>query len=263
MSTFSHADRMHRLIKEVLDSGAAQSLEEAEALFGRYRVVLEIGANEIGSASHQASLLTAIILGRRVFLGGVFVQLGANAPLAVSVPFASTILEAVKMLGGRISNETSREDVPRIVIGGEPRLRQVPFEIRTAALGWRGGIVPVESHEGSGVSAMPLAAMLAAAFAINEAFMYLRAENAAAGHRAVGLSLWSPHSECDWLSSPRDEPGLSLLPSRLWLLGLGHLGQAFLWALGLLPYGNPGDLKLVLQDVDLITPSTESTSILK
>ena len=26
---------------------------------------------------------------------------------------------------------------------------------------------------------------------------------------------------------------------RLWLIGLGHLGQAYLWALGLLPYLEP------------------------
>ena len=52
------------------------------------------------------------------------------------------------------------------------------------------------------------------------------------------------------------------MPSRLWLIGLGHLGQAYLWGLGLLNYGNPAGLLVVLQDVDLITPSTESTSVL-
>jgi hypothetical protein len=35
-----------------------------------------------------------------------------------------------------------------------------------------------------------------------------------------------------------------------------------LWGLGLLPYRDPGNLSLVLQDVDIITPSSESTSIL-
>src|SRR3546814_6067782 len=48
----------------------------------------------------------------------------------------------------------------------------------------------------------------------------------------------------------------------LWLIGLGHLGQAYLWALGLLPFAVPADVMLVLQDVDSITVSTESTSIL-
>jgi hypothetical protein len=40
------------------------------------------------------------------------------------------------------------------------------------------------------------------------------------------------------------------------------LGQAFLWALSLLPYADAKALELVLQDIDVITPSTESTSIL-
>ena len=66
----------------------------------------------------------------------------------------------------------------------------------------------------------------------------------------------------DWLGPAADEPELRLLPSRLWLIGLGHLGQAYLWALGLLPYAEPAQLRLLLQDVDIITPSTESTSIL-
>jgi hypothetical protein len=59
-----------------------------------------------------------------------------------------------------------------------------------------------------------------------------------------------------------DEPELQFLPSRLWLIGLGHLGQAFLWGLGLFRYTDPSAVSLVLQDVDVITPSTESTSIL-
>ena len=57
-------------------------------------------------------------------------------------------------------------------------------------------------------------------------------------------------------------PELRYLPSNLWLIGLGHLGQAYLWGLGLLPYASDAKVGLVLQDVDVITPSTESTSIL-
>ena len=68
--------------------------------------------------------------------------------------------------------------------------------------------------------------------------------------------------QVNWLGDSGDEPALSLLPERLWLLGLGHLGQAYLWALGLLPYVDPSSLSLVLQDVDVVTPSTESASIL-
>ena len=64
------------------------------------------------------------------------------------------------------------------------------------------------------------------------------------------------------MSCDASAPELSYLPSRLWLIGLGHLGQAYLWGLGLLPYAADAKVELLLQDVDVITPSTESTSIL-
>jgi hypothetical protein len=109
---------------------------------------------------------------------------------------------------------------------------------------------------------MPLSGMLAAALAVNEAFLHVNSGPPAAGRRVLGLSLWHPGAEVDWLQPDATEPMLTYLPSRLWLIGLGHLGQAYLWALGLLPYRNPAELALVLQDVDVITKSTESTSIL-
>jgi hypothetical protein len=109
---------------------------------------------------------------------------------------------------------------------------------------------------------MPLAAMLAAALSVSEAFFHVQQETPAAGRRKIGLSLWRPEPAVDWLHDEDGAPRLELLPSRLWLIGLGHLGQAYLWALGLLPYSKPSGLEIVLQDVDLVTPSTESTSIL-
>jgi len=66
----------------------------------------------------------------------------------------------------------------------------------------------------------------------------------------------------DWRLDDDTEPVLAYLPARLWLIGLGHLGQAYLWALGLLPYPQPSGLELLLQDVDAITASSESTSVL-
>ena len=109
---------------------------------------------------------------------------------------------------------------------------------------------------------MPLSGMLAAGLAVNEAFLFVNGGMPAAGRRALGLSLWRPGPEADWLQPDESEPPLTYLPSRLWLIGLGHLGQAYLWGLGLLPYQDPADVALVLQDIDVIAESTESTSIL-
>jgi hypothetical protein len=108
---------------------------------------------------------------------------------------------------------------------------------------------------------VPLAPMLAAALAVSEAFFHVQGETTVAGWRSVGFSLWQP-SRADWLYADLNAPPLRYLPSSLWLIGLGNLGQAYLWALGLLPYPHPTGLSLVLQDVDIITPSTVSTSIL-
>ena len=261
MTAFTAADKLHRLVKQALDSGAAASIAEAEALFAGYRLALRIGEEAARDRHHQAALLTAVALARRVFLGGVSVAPLPDAPLAVPLPFGTTLAEAIVGLGASIGEPAA--GTPVIEIGGAPSARCAPFHVRAVFAGWRGGIVPAPA-EAAPVPApvMALAPMLAAALAVNEAFLYVSGHVGVAGRRAVGLSLWDPAPACDWLGATVTEPVLSLLPARLWLIGLGHLGQAYLWALGLLPFARPQDLSLVLQDVDIITPSTESTSIL-
>lgn len=260
MTAFTAADKLHRLVKHALDSGAAASIAEAEALFAGYRLALRIGPEAARDPHHQAALLTAVALARRVFLGGVSVAL-PDTQLLAPLPFGATLAHAVVALGASIAEPT--EGLPLIEVGGTPHARRAPFHIRALFAGWRGGIVPAPA-DGAPVPApvMALAPMLAAALAVNEAFLFVAGHSAVAGRRAVGLSLWNPAPTCDWLADAGEEPALSLLPSRLWLIGLGHLGQAYLWALGLLPFAQPSDLSLVLQDIDIITPSTESTSIL-
>lgn len=239
----------------------AASVAEAEALFAGYRIALRIEDKDAGDANHQAALLTAVVLSRRVFLGGVTVAAIPDVPLQTPLPFGATLGEAVIALGAGIGHERAGD--PIIAIGGPPRQRQGDFDIRALFAGWRAGIEPAHLDASFAPGpVMPLAPMLAAALAVNEAFLFASGDMATAGRRSVGLSPWSPSPETDWLDAAHDEPVVALLPSRLWLIGLGHLGQAYLWALGLLPYADPGKLSLVLQDIDIITPSTESTSIL-
>ena len=45
-------------------------------------------------------------------------------------------------------------------------------------------------------------------------------------------------------------------------MGLGHLGQAYAWGLGLLPYGDCSEVDLVLQDCDSIVNANRSTGML-
>lgn len=254
-------DSLHRLVKHAIDSGVATSVAEAEALFRGYRLTVEIDGAAADDPVQQATLLTTVALARRVFLGGVTITGALEEPLKLAMPLGRTLADAVRALGGSV--DEAKSDAATIVIGGGARERRDGFCVRTFAAGWRGGILPIHSElEVEGGSAMPLSGMLAAALAVNEAFLFVGGGMPAAGRRAVGLSLWRPGPEVDWLMPDETEPPLTFLPSRLWLIGLGHLGQAYLWGLGLLPYQNPSEVALVLQDIDVVTDSTESTSIL-
>lgn len=261
MTTQISADSLHRLVKHAIDSGVAASIEEAKALFQGYKLAVEVDPAAAGDPVQQATLLTTVALGRRVFLGGVTVTGPLDTPLALAMPFGRTLAEAVVTLGGTCGAAT--EETPTIVIGGGARERRDGFCIRTATAGWRGGILPIHSDlQPTGGSAIPLSGMLAAGLAVNEAFLSVSGNSSAAGRWPLGLSLWYPGRQVDWLETDGSEPALTYLPSRLWLIGLGHLGQAYLWGLGLLPYRNPAEVALVLQDIDIVTESTESTSIL-
>jgi molybdopterin/thiamine biosynthesis adenylyltransferase len=50
------------------------------------------------------------------------------------------------------------------------------------------------------------------------------------------------------------------LPKTLWLLG--HIGQAYAWTLGLLPYAHPETVTIGLLDFDTITEANSATQLL-
>jgi hypothetical protein len=258
MNTFDEQD-LHRLVKHALDSGVAQTLDEALALFAGYSIDVTIDDAAVHASEHQAALLTTIALARRVFLGGVRVFGDLDAPLMVPMPLGERLGDAVTNLGG-LAGPAPGNGRPQISISDTPVPRAADFHVRTAYATWRGGVVPCDADALRGDHVMPIAPMLAAGFAVAEAYAHVAGESAAAGRRPLGLSLWQPGSELEWLEDD-GAPPLQTLPSRLWLIGLGHLGQAYLWALGLLPFPS-ASLELVLQDTDEITRSTESTSIL-
>src|SRR5690606_9396068 len=94
------ADELHRLAKRAMDNGTARTREEAEALLCGYRVAVAIGPHEAADPHHQDALLTAVALGRRVFLGGVSVQGTIDTPLRARLPLGATLRDAIAALGG-------------------------------------------------------------------------------------------------------------------------------------------------------------------
>lgn len=253
---------LHRLGKLFLDTGEAQTLDEAERILKEYRLSILVGPRLAESPTMQASLLTAVNTGRRCFLGGVEVFGCPDAPLKIPWPKRCTMKEAVMELQGRPVDAVSPE-IPRLLIGNSQSIGETPeFCMRTTFDGWCGGVLPVDGTQDlAQKQEFTPSGVLAGALGVSEAFQFVRGGNAYAGRRAVGFCLWKPELSEAWLNCEVG-PTISVLPSRAWLIGLGHLGQAFLWTLGFLPYVHPEQVRLVLQDTDELEKANDSTSLL-
>ena len=255
-------DQLHRHLKLALDTGEVSSIEEAQLLFDSYRLGIFVGADVARSPTLQAAVLTAVNTGRRSFLGGVSVEGMLDVPLLVRWGNCRTLKDAVVDLQG--VHSPLAPGVPRIVIGEASMVSaDTDFAVRATFEGWCGGVVPL----GQGLPLMEQqecvpAGVLAGALGVAEAFQFIRGDHAVAGRRDVGLSLWQPDATINWLTTGELGPPLARLPAAAWLIGLGHLGQAFLWTLGLLPYQSPKDVNLVLQDFDELVEANDSTSLL-
>lgn len=259
MEKIVSGDTLHRLVKLAIDTGEAATFQEAEQIFAGYRLMIEAGPDIAQTATGQAALLTAVNSARRCFLGGVQVTGPMDAALLVPWRKARTLGEAVLDLQGTVVDRLT-PGIPRIAIG-DARAEDVgPFAVRATWEGWSGGVLPLDDGRRLAErTEFTPAGVLAGGMAVAEAFQYVRGGNALAGRREAGLSLWRPDREVGWLDADAG-PRATYLPTMLWLIGLGHLGQAYLWTLGFLPYADPGDLKLVLQDVDILTEANDSTS---
>lgn len=252
--------KLHRGAKIFMDSGRAATYEDAMALLGKFGLTIVVGADIASSVACQTALLSLVNVARRTFLGGIDVIGLSDCASKTVLTSQNRLIEAVIELGGNIATEAHPE-WPTALIGnvtGTPR--GLPAWKLTWA-GWRGGVVPADSRDRlADDEAMPLAPVLAAAACAAEAFAVHAGDHAMAGRRAAGLSLWHPGA--NWLNPDESEPALVYLPSRLWLIGLGNLGQAFSWLLACLPYEVPREVHLVLQDDDRIAQSNDSTSML-
>jgi hypothetical protein len=258
-STITH-ENLHRTAKYFMDTGRAASHEEAIDLLHGFGLHIQAGPEVAGSRDHQIALLTLINLARRTFLGGVHVVGAPKSPLLAPLAGSATVQHAVIALGGKIVKRR-RRNWPVALIGSGNIDPVATPSWHVTWDGWRGGVVP--ARDGRRLAERPsggLAPALAAAVCAAEVFMYHASDHQMAGRRCAGLSLWEPGA--DWLSDSASEPPMAFLPSRMWIIGLGNLGQAYLWLLACLPYQNSGELDLLLQDYDRIAPSNDSTSVL-
>jgi hypothetical protein len=253
-------DSLHRTAKYFMDTGEAASAEEALGMLESFGLTITISDAMAATQAGQIALLTLVNLARRTFLAGVEIVGVPETSLLVPLASASSLAGSVAELGGSPVS-TPRADWPTAVIGNPTGPISSGAAWRLAWDGWRGGVVPFGgSLPAVAADAMPLAPAIAAAACASELFSYHAKDHRLAGRRPLGLSLWRPGT--DWLLPDATEPDLAYLPSRLWLIGLGNLGQAYSWLLACLPFADPGEVELLLQDFDSMAQSNESTSLL-
>jgi hypothetical protein len=187
----------------------------------------------------QAALLTAAECGARMFPGGVYLA-GNFGERTIAGQFAGWPLRRHLELAGC---RTTAVPDHAITLHVGPYPHQVDRGVRCWADGWTGFVGP-DAPAGCPKGGNEIGGVLAGALGIGEAFRSAVLGDKLACRRTSRLSALSPGSD------DVGEIDLAYLPAAYWLLGLGNLGQAALWTIGLLPYEDPNLVSLFLQDAD-------------
>lgn len=252
-------DEISRIELLQLRNGSAASLEEAQELLAARRLTLYFG-DRLGDDG-AAAALTAAATGARAF-GTVYAVTSHSDPTLTSgVARGSSLTEAVRAEGVRVveaSEDLEHVSPSAIVIGAVNADEAAAVRARHDVVifaNWDSWVAQIAPQPAPPGRANVLAAITAASLAVSEAFL-LAADlpGSDAGYRELSIDLLGEHG--------RSGPDLAFAPASWWLVGLGHLGQAYAWVISHLPYSNPAGVNLVLQDTDRTVPANHSTGVL-
>lgn len=218
--------------------------------------------DDVASSEHlQVALLTAVNLAHKSFSAPVPVSAShatwAAKPLT-ALAIHTTVREEVVALGGVVT-ETLSESTPAILIGDCDRAGR---SLRLTFDGWRVSVGPAASTPRLQERPYtPLAAIAAAAVAVGEAFSSWAQISVEATRKHVAFSLWRP----DLLIEDPFSLGelLTEIPEKLEVFGLGHLGQAYVWALASLPLDKASFLLYLCDDDVVESPNLETGALLR
>jgi hypothetical protein len=241
-----------RITKAFTDASRVGSFAEAEARLDSIRLEIVVADDQIGTPAGQAAALTAAATAKKCF-GSVTIVAGKDAALVAKLPIGKSVLVAARRLGARRADAPSPRATHRVCIGDVPGTAAW-----SVACWWNRWLAGTRAFTDGAVgdSRLALAGTFAGALAVRQVFAC-----AVAGRNVLPrdetVSLWSP-----WTEAKDEETGPERfdVPDKLWLLGLGHLGQAFVWNLCLL--GGSGERLAVLQDDQLVGEENEATSLL-
>lgn len=258
-----HGMKLSRISKLLVDSDEV-SVGEAQAMREQFAVTLRCGPDIGQSRTLQVAVLTAASIAIRCFPGAVKVVLdkaaaGSNVVLTplIQGSFAAALAELVGLQNLRISNGS--EVKGKVLLFGD--VPPHPGAIRVTFDGWIAQVGPAATS-GRLVERpyCALAGVLAGALALSEVFLSFAELNIAATRRTIGISLWRP--ELPHIHPAAQGPQVEVLPRDLWVLGLGHLGNAYLWSLAALPYAEPQAVEIYLNDFDKVEAENSETGVI-
>lgn len=244
---------------ELADEGEI-GLEKIQNYFKSLRLNIICSDEVANSIPYQAALLTAINSGKRCFLGGVNVKLKDDR--VCLLPRWKNILlsKVISEVGGQIVSEVD-EEYYSLTIGNSP-VNSKSFQL--VCNDWIGGVVVQGDNEINlkGNNNFPFGGILSACIGVGLSFLHATGISQDAFNRSKGISLWRPDLIDNWYCKEAYGPPIENFPKKLWLLGLGHLGQAYSWAIGLIDFSRACDLSVFLHDPDLISKANYSAGLL-
>jgi hypothetical protein len=251
---------LSRISKLIMDRDQF-SADAALARRQAFGVTLDCGDDVACSYTLQLAVLTAASIACRCFPGAVRVEHSASlaeAPLLVWPWLNLTFGGAVAEILGPAATTGDGHEPHAVIFGNAPARKRA---LRVTFDGWIAKVGPSDMFE-----RLPereyfsTSGVLAASLALSELFLSFAGISLQAARRTVALSLWRPELDVgdpDALGIP-----VEYLPRDLWVLGLGHLGNAYLWSLASLPYADPEAPEFGLLDFDTIEKQNVETGIL-
>jgi hypothetical protein len=250
-------DTFSRISKVWIDRGT--SFGNADQRRRLLRVHLMPGDEIVGSRTLQAAFITAAAVASRCFPNAVLAADGETLARTPS-PFRRelSLHDEVSALGVPVTRDLNQSERQRLLFGTVPAEEgdlQVTFDGWIAAVGPSNASFRLPERERA-----PIAGVLAGAQAVAELFFRMAGIHPEAATRIVARSLWRP--DLDSCAPSAVGPRLEQLPSEYWISGLGHLGQAFCWVIGLLPFSSRPEVKIVLNDFDIVVEANVETGLL-
>ena len=232
---------------------------EAERFLQTLTILIVAGSEAMQRAAGQAAVLTAVNTAQPAFLGGVAVSFFGDPPLLLPIGGCQTFRQALSRIGH------SPQDVASPTISlfvGAPLDGAAPTDVVVHADGWRGGASDTANPTNFALGDaddFSLGGVFAGAAGVHRAFLRAAELPGKCLDGPFGFSLWSPAD--DW-TRPVQGRHLENIPSKYWMLGLGHLGQAYLWNLVLLPFRAPGEVQFLLNDADTLDEPNYGSGLL-